>query len=46
MFMFYNHLILPGTKINTLDYETDISFYNHLILPGTKIIQVNEVQGT
>ena len=35
--LFYNHLILSGTKIGTvLNYIVN-EFYNHLILSGTKM---------
>ena len=35
--MFYNHLILSGTKIKYLTKIIKKEFYNHLILSGTKI---------
>ena len=35
--MFYNHLILSGTKMLQLIPVTYAEFYNHLILSGTKI---------
>ena len=34
---FYNHLILSGTKIDTVEDKGQWLFYNHLILSGTKI---------
>ena len=38
--VFYNHLILSGTKIGCKYFETLSRFYNHLILSGTKISRV------
>ena len=35
--MFYNHLILSGTKMVWTSTEEHPEFYNHLILSGTKI---------
>ena len=35
--MFYNHLILSGTKIFCQLHSPMELFYNHLILSGTKI---------
>ena len=35
--LFYNHLILSGTKINSRLKLNNKSFYNHLILSGTKM---------
>ena len=36
--VFYNHLILSGTKISKLYILLLLLFYNHLILSGTKIL--------
>ena len=36
--MFYNHLILSGTKILFAAFLIRLKFYNHLILSGTKIL--------
>ena len=38
--MFYNHLILSGTKIMLGLIIKVIWFYNHLILSGTKIKRI------
>ena len=38
--MFYNHLILSGTKIYGFSRRVNSMFYNHLILSGTKIDSV------
>ena len=35
--LFYNHLILSGTKIQDYICNVDRLFYNHLILSGTKM---------
>ena len=35
--MFYNHLILSGTKMNFATVRKASGFYNHLILSGTKM---------
>ena len=35
--VFYNHLILSGTKIDRTAQNNYFQFYNHLILSGTKI---------
>ena len=35
--LFYNHLILSGTKITVQVILFTIRFYNHLILSGTKM---------
>ena len=35
--LFYNHLILSGTKIASQVRKYPSQFYNHLILSGTKI---------
>ena len=35
--MFYNHLILSGTKITNKEFIDNEKFYNHLILSGTKM---------
>ena len=35
--VFYNHLILSGTKIAIVQCISIEMFYNHLILSGTKI---------
>ena len=35
--VFYNHLILSGTKISCTSGISIDMFYNHLILSGTKI---------
>ena len=41
--LFYNHLILSGTKIYCEENSTRDWFYNHLILSGTKIKEHFEV---
>ena len=38
IWLFYNHLILSGTKIAEELLKLNCEFYNHLILSGTKII--------
>ena len=35
--LFYNHLILSGTKIGRVWKAKYLEFYNHLILSGTKM---------
>ena len=37
--LFYNHLILSGTKMLDLKEYHNHKFYNHLILSGTKILE-------
>ena len=36
--MFYDNLILSGTKISDFNTETGRAFYDNLILSGTKMV--------
>ena len=42
-YMFYNHLILSGTKIELQWLRMSHLFYNHLILSGTKIVERSDL---
>ena len=41
--MFYNHLILSGTKMSAVTIWKKLKFYNHLILSGTKMRTFNSI---